>query len=174
VRGLAALVITSGLLAAAAAAYWAYGRAPTATAPPPRRAATEGVAEAPEAPEPAGPATPTVEPLPAPAPRIVLLSLRSSPPGAMVHIGEHAYGPTPAEVELPADLSAEGTELELVFSRDGYRSQTTSVTVSSDRLEATATLPRRARPGSGSSSGGGEEGAGGGDVHVDGYRDSPY
>ncbi|HEY6880176.1 MAG TPA: serine/threonine-protein kinase, partial [Polyangiales bacterium] len=45
------------------------------------------------------PTAPTAAPAPPPKPATVMVSLRSTPPGAMVLIGDREYGPTPIELE---------------------------------------------------------------------------
>lgn len=120
---------------------------------------------------------PTVE---AAAPATVMISLRSTPPGATVRIGERSYGPTPTDIELVGELAAPGTALELTFERAGFRSSVEHATVAGEALTVEARLRPTGRAGTGAitsghgSPGHGEEPAGAGDVHVDGYRDSPY
>lgn len=149
----------------------------TPTAAPPPRPTAPVVAGPEVAPPPREPevAAPPSEAVPAPMPP-VLLSLRSFPSGATVRIGDREYGTTPADVELPPELATEGAELDLTFSRAGHRDAVEHVTVHGERMEVSARLTRIARPsgGAGSGSGSGASTGGSGDVHVDGYRDSPY
>ncbi|MEC7519630.1 MAG: serine/threonine-protein kinase [Myxococcota bacterium] len=111
----------------------------------------------------------------APAPiRSVIVELDSRPSGAMVQIGDHEYGPTPAQVELTGEQAAPGAELTFVFTRDGHREMTVTRNVPregnlevSARLRRTWTAPRRG--GGGSSDESPQE-----TVTPAGYRDSPY
>ncbi len=122
-------------------------------------------------------AHPTIAPLPIPGTpaetRIdtVLVSLRSSPPGAMVALGDRTYGPTPTEVELTGDQAAEGSALHFVFSHANFRDLPMDVTVSGGTLDVNARMARIIR-----STGGHDEpsGEGAADTRVEGYRDSPY
>ncbi len=149
-------------------------------APPPRPAASaveappvvsptpDRVVVAPDEPLPA-------EPLPVEPLATVLVALRSVPTGAMVRIGDRDYGPTPAEVELTGEQARPGTELTLVFTHAGFRDQTETVTVEGTTLEVRTRMARTGGRGAGGgSSSAGSAGAGGTDVHVEGYRDSPY
>jgi serine/threonine protein kinase len=124
-------------------------------------------------------APPAVEAAPI---RTLLVSLGSTPSGAMVHLGDRTYGPTPAQVELTGELAAEGSSLHFVFTRAGFRDTPVDVSVdaagvASGRLEVSPRLLRifRATGGGGAThegTGDGEQGAS--DVRVEGYRDSPY
>jgi serine/threonine-protein kinase len=113
------------------------------TTPPP---STESIAVAP----PSSVAPPTSV-----APEIVhtIVSLRSTPAGATVAVGEHTYGPTPADVEWTGDDAARGREVELVFNLTGYRPYSVHRTITGDALDVSATLealptdrPFRPRP----------------------------
>ncbi|MDQ3035059.1 MAG: protein kinase [Myxococcota bacterium] len=106
--------------------------------------------------------------------RTVMLSLRSIPAGAMVQIGDREYGPTPAQVELVGDLAEEGTELEMVFSRNAYRTTTVTQRVEGDTISVTARLPSIRRGGGGGASTTSTEEDPGSARRVEGYRDSPY
>jgi serine/threonine protein kinase len=103
--------------------------------------------------------------------RSVLVELDSTPPGAMVRIGEQTYGPTPAQVELTGANAQAGSELTFVFTADDHREMTITRTVPSDGpLTVNARLRRNAvraiAP---------RENTGGGrEVTPTGYRDSPY
>jgi len=107
----------------------------------------------------------------------LLVELDSNPPGATVRIGDRTYR-TPAQVELSGELAEPGTELELVFSRAGYRDETVTRTVPEEgSLELNPTLRRVWRPrrsGSSRSSGDDEEETPQRDVTLPGYRDTPY
>jgi serine/threonine-protein kinase len=132
---------------------------------------------APSTPAPALPAVaaePTArEPIVEPVLRSVIVELDSQPPGAMVHIGENEYGPTPAQVELTGALAEPGVELTFLFSVAGHRDTTVVRAVpASGSLEVSARLrrvvvrtPRR---------GGGSGETPGQAVTPAGYRDSPY
>jgi serine/threonine-protein kinase len=102
-----------------------------------------------------------------PAPRTLLLSLRSTPPGATVRIGPREYGPTPAQVELVGDLAAEGQEIEMIFERAGYRSARVKRVVESASMEVDVRLTPIRRPSSPSPASVPER-------RIEGYRDSPY
>ena len=102
-------------------------------------------------------ATPRVEPPPSsvaePAVMRTLVSLRSTPPGATVNVGEQAYGPTPTDVEWSGEDATRGREVTFVFHLAGYRDYSVLRTVTSDTLEVSATLdtlptdrPFRPRP----------------------------
>ena len=119
-------------------------------------------------------AEPTVaEPRVEPVLRSVIVELDSQPPGAMVHVAEHEYGPTPAQVELTGALAEPGAELTFVFSVAGHRDTTIVRAVpASGPLEVSARLRRVARaPRRG---GGGSAETPGQAVTPAGYRDSPY
>lgn len=100
-------------------------------------------APAPPAPRPDEPAA-TSNQDPPPEPR-VMIRLRSEPPGARVVVGEHVYGPTPAEVEWVGDEARPGREVTFRFEREGYRDLTVTRSITGPTLEVTATLdPARA------------------------------
>ncbi|AKF07751.1 serine/threonine protein kinase [Sandaracinus amylolyticus] len=119
------------------------------------------------------PQTTTTTPQPAEPVHTLMVSLRSTPPGATVEIAGREYGPTPAQVELVGELATEGRELELVFSRPGFRPTTVTQVVHGTSMEVEARLTLIRRPGGGGGGGGGDE-SGSGDTRVEGYRDSPY
>jgi serine/threonine-protein kinase len=68
----------------------------------------------------------------------VLVSLKSTPPGAMVAVGEREYGPTPTQVEWTGSEAAVGREVTFRFQRKGYRDLTVTRQIRSDRLEVEA------------------------------------
>lgn len=114
---------------------------PAAAAP---SAATAAVAKEPEAPvQPTAPIEPEAQPANAGQPTAVasstvLVSLRSTPPGAMVVVGEREYGPTPTQVEWTGSEAAIGREVTFRFQRKGYRDLTVTRQIRSDRLEVEA------------------------------------
>jgi serine/threonine protein kinase len=82
-----------------------------------------------------------------------VVSLRSTPTGATVEVGDHTYGPTPTDVEWTGDDAARGREVSFVFHLAGHRDYTVLRTVTSDALEVQASLealptdrPFRPRP----------------------------
>ena len=75
-----------------------------------------------------------------PAIASVIVSLRSSPAGAMVVVNEREYGPTPAEVEWTGPDAERGHEVTLRFQKEGFRDFTVTRTITSDRLEVHAEL----------------------------------
>jgi serine/threonine protein kinase len=144
---------------------------PTTTLPATTSAETVGTT-APD--EEATVATPT-PPVEAAPMRTLLVSLGSTPSGAMVQLGERTYGPTPAQVELTGDLAGEGSSLHFVFTRAGFRDTPVDVSVSagavtSGTLEVETRLARFPRATTTSH----EDGEAPSDVRVEGYRDSPY
>jgi len=88
---------------------------------------------------PAEVAPPVVAQPPAePELQAVLISLRSTPPGATVVVGEREYGPTPTQIEWTGDDAAPGREVTFRFQRKGYRDLTVTRTLRGDRLEVEA------------------------------------
>ncbi len=74
-------------------------------------------------------AEPTVSPLeeaPQAAPPLdkLLVSLRSTPPGAMVIVAGKEYGPTPTQVEWTGAEATIGSEITFRFQRKGFRDLT--------------------------------------------------
>lgn len=183
----AAVLLLGAIGAGGAYAFGAFDRSPEAAttpaiAAPPADPGAPGLPSAPSvdlgaatrAPTETGADTPprTEAGRPQPEDEIptLLLSLRSTPSGAMVRIGDREYGPTPAQVELVGDLAAEGASIEMTFERAGYRDTTITETVHGAALEVSARLNPIRRVGGGGASGG----ASGRDTHLEGYRDSPY
>jgi serine/threonine protein kinase len=68
----------------------------------------------------------------------VLVSLRSTPPGAMVVVGNKEFGPTPTQVEWTGSEAAFGREVTFRFQRKGYRDLTVTRQIRGDRLEVEA------------------------------------
>jgi hypothetical protein len=106
----------------------------------------------------------------------VIVALRTTPPGAIASLGDRELGPTPAEVELTGELAEPGHVLEITFRRPGFRDTTVSGTVEGARLEIETRMTRIPRPSSAGSGGESETESEGADrdIHVEGYRDSPY
>jgi serine/threonine-protein kinase len=111
----------------------------------------EEAPEAAPAPEvaPAAVAPPVVAPEPVVVPepaepevRRMLVVLRSTPPGASVVVGDHTYGPTPAEVEWTGEDALEGREVTFQFQLDDHRDYTVTRTLYGDTLSIEATLER--------------------------------
>jgi serine/threonine protein kinase len=89
----------------------------------------------------------------APAVARTLVSLRSTPDGATVNVGEQAYGPTPTEVEWTGQDATPGREVTFVFHLAGHRDYSVVRTITGDTLDVAATLehlptdrPFRPRP----------------------------
>jgi eukaryotic-like serine/threonine-protein kinase len=98
-------------------------------------------------PEPSVPSTPSatdaVEPAPeappsAAVPATVLVSLRSTPAGAMVVVGEREYGPTPTQLEWTGAEAELGREVTFRFQRKGYRDLTVTRQIRGERLDVEA------------------------------------
>jgi hypothetical protein len=106
-------------------------------APEPAPAAAAAAADPATAPTPAAaPTEPTTAPTTVNA--SVLVSLRSTPPGAMVVVGNKEYGPTPTQVEWTGSEAAFGREVTFRFQRKGYRDLTVTRQIRGDRLEVEA------------------------------------
>jgi serine/threonine-protein kinase len=73
-----------------------------------------------------------------PALTTVLVSLRSTPSGAMVVVGDREYGPTPTQVEWTGVEAEMGREVTFRFQRRGYRDLTVTRQIRADRLEVEA------------------------------------
>jgi serine/threonine protein kinase len=117
------------------------------------KAAEQTTAAAQPAPEPPAPAAaaPAADPAAAPAAApsepttaptavnaTVLVSLKSTPPGAMVVVGSKEYGPTPTQVEWTGGEAAFGREVTFRFQRKGYRDLTVTRQIRGDRLDVEA------------------------------------
>ncbi len=123
-------------------------------------------------------------PLP-PAARVTVV-LRSSPPGAMVRVGDRDVGLTPVEVEWTGDDAAQGRQVSLVFHHEGYADLAVVRSLAGARLEVSATLEpvvvpslptsplpvRPVRPTGPRHPGGGEPGEPVGPFH--GFKNDPY
>lgn len=68
----------------------------------------------------------------------VLVSLKSTPPGATVVVGGKEYGPTPIQVEWSGPEAEYGREVTFRFQRKGYRDLTVTRQIRGDRLEVEA------------------------------------
>jgi serine/threonine-protein kinase len=68
----------------------------------------------------------------------VMVSLRSTPPGAMVTVGEKEYGPTPTQVEWTGEEATFGREVTFRFQRKGFRDLTVTRQIRGDKLEIDA------------------------------------
>jgi serine/threonine-protein kinase len=106
---LGALVVLGG------AAVWSLSamdevEAPIATAPSSSTTPTAQTPTPPAAPVAADGTAPVPEPPPAvePAPKRVIVNLKSQPGGAEVFVGDHAYGTTPASVEWVGEQAEAG------------------------------------------------------------------
>jgi hypothetical protein len=93
----------------------------------------------------AAPVAPLPDPTPAAAPapmagqgRTVLVSLRSTPSGATVVVGDRRYGPTPTQIEWSGPDAAYGREVTFRFQRKGYRDLTVTRRIRSDHLDVEA------------------------------------
>jgi serine/threonine-protein kinase len=89
----------------------------------------------------------------APVEARTVVSLRSTPSGATVNVGESEYGPTPTDVEWTGDDAAPGREVTFVFHLAGHRDYSVVRTIHGDTLDVSATLdalptdrPFRPRP----------------------------
>jgi serine/threonine protein kinase len=80
---------------------------------------------------------PVVAAEPAPQ-KAVLVSLRTSPPGAMVYAGDKEYGPTPTQVEWTGEEAAIGRQVTLRFVRRGYQELTVTRQIRGPVLEIEA------------------------------------
>jgi serine/threonine protein kinase len=80
----------------------------------------------------------------------VLVSLRSTPSGAMVVVGDREYGPTPTQVEWTGAEAELGREITFRFQRKGYRDLTVTRQIRGDRLDVEAPpmdpVPLKTRP----------------------------
>ncbi len=109
--------------------------APVVVAAPP--AAVAAAAPVPEAP---------------PKPATVLVTLRSTPPGAMVLIGDREYGPTPIEIEWNGADAEQGRQVSFRFRRTGFRAMTLSREVRGDRMQVEASFLDAVAPRKGAAS----------------------
>ena len=77
---------------------------------------------------------------PPPKEKIVLVSLRSVPPGAMVLIGDKEYGPTPTQIEWRGSDAEPGRQVSFRFRRTGYRALMVTREVRGDTLDVQASF----------------------------------
>ncbi|HJK90442.1 MAG TPA: serine/threonine-protein kinase [Polyangiaceae bacterium LLY-WYZ-15_(1-7)] len=68
------------------------------------------------------------------------VTLRSEPAGATVVVGEHEYGPTPAEVEWTGEEAAMGREVTFQFQLADHRDFTVTRTLVGEDITVEATL----------------------------------
>ena len=71
---------------------------------------------------------------------IVLVSLRSVPPGAMVLIGDKEFGPTPTQIEFRGVEAEPGRQVTFRFRRTGYRALMVTREVHGDTLDVQASF----------------------------------
>ncbi len=64
----------------------------------------------------------------------VVVTLRSTPPGASVQVGDRIYGPTPVHIVLSGDNAVIGRPLDFHFSREGYMPYTVRQRVDSQKM----------------------------------------
>jgi serine/threonine protein kinase len=148
------------ILALAGGAFSYFAPAKVSPAVPRAKIPTQQLvrAEPPASPAPALPAPSSVEAAPpepglppaAAVPTTVLVSLRSTPAGAMVVVGDREYGPTPTQVEWTGAEAELGREVTFRFQRKGYRDLTVTRQVRGDRLDVEAPpmdpVPLKQRP----------------------------
>jgi hypothetical protein len=65
----------------------------------------------------------------------VLVSLRSTPPGATVTLDGKEYGPTPTHAVLSGSAAALGREVVFLFKRRGFRDAVLTRTLDGTRLD---------------------------------------
>ena len=70
--------------------------------------------------------------------RTVLVSLRSTPPGATVLVEGQEYGPTPTQFEWTGADAAYGRVVKFLFRRQGYHDVTVTRQVRGERLDVHA------------------------------------
>jgi len=75
-----------------------------------------------------------------PKEKLVLVSLRSVPPGAMVLIGDKEYGPTPTQIEWRGVDAEPGRQVTFRFRRTGYRALMVTREVHGDALDVQASF----------------------------------
>jgi serine/threonine-protein kinase len=113
----------------------------------------------------------------------VLVSLRSTPPGATVVVGGKEFGPTPVQLEWSGADAAVGREVTFRFQRKGYRDLTVTRQIRGDRLEVEAPpmdpIPvrrpsRDERPAVGTTAPAGPRAPGGVVAPLKDYKAEPY
>jgi hypothetical protein len=138
---LAVLVVLGGGLMFRGAQRDALGPTPAAQAKQLERASHGASAAAGQAQLPArGSSGSALQPSPGAAPgqTSVLVSLRSTPSGAMVAVGDREYGPTPTQVEWTGADALLGREVTFRFQRKGYRDLTVTRQIRGGALEVDA------------------------------------
>jgi serine/threonine-protein kinase len=75
-----------------------------------------------------------------PATVSTLVTLRSTPAGATVRVGEREYGPTPASIEWTGADAERGRQVTFLFHLDGHRDYTVTRVITGDRLDVQAEL----------------------------------
>lgn len=78
--------------------------------------------------------------------RTVLVSLRSTPPGATVQVGDQEYGPTPTQIEWSGRDAAYGRVVKFRFRHEGYLDLTITRQIRGDHLDVHPP-PMQALPG---------------------------
>jgi serine/threonine-protein kinase len=82
--------------------------------------------------------------------RTVLVSLRSTPPGATVLVEGQEYGPTPTQFEWSGSEAAYGRVVKFLFRRQGYHDLTVTRQVRGERMDVHAPplepLPQAKKP----------------------------
>ncbi len=69
-----------------------------------------------------------------------MVTLRSTPPGATVRIGDRELGQTPASIEWTGADAERGRQVTFLFHLDGHRDYTVTRVITGDRLEVEAEL----------------------------------
>jgi serine/threonine protein kinase len=86
------------------------------------------------------------EPTPPAVQTSVLVTLRSTPSGAMVVVGEKEYGPTPTQVEWTGAEAAVGREVTFRFQRHGFGDVTVTRQIRAAELEVESPPMMAAEP----------------------------
>jgi serine/threonine protein kinase len=141
-RLLAALGV--GLVLLLGLGFYAFGRGDTEVVTPTTLPETTGSGSGASGPREPPPPEPVLT---------TLVTLRSTPTGALVrvseegHEGSTTYGPTPADVEWSGEEATRGREVTFVFELDGYQPYSVTRTVGGDTLAVSAELLEAARAG---------------------------
>lgn len=112
----------------------------------------------------------------------VAVTLDSTPPGAMVLVGDLEFGPTPTTVQWTGSDAAVGREVTFQFQLDGHRDFTITRTVIGETLNVTATLeeasedrrPIRRPPRPRTTTMTTMDTSGGTSIGIKGYKAEPY
>ncbi len=96
-----------------------------------------------EGPEPTVGAAPVIADEAEAQPRRMLLRLTSTPAGAIVHVGDKKYGPTPADIEWWGEDAAEGREVTFEFELEGHESTTVTRILRGKEVAIDAMLPHK-------------------------------